>query len=115
MSTRSYIDYARSRCLCDVGMPGYVAVTAVDTDGGTDLVLVDESALGCEGHNAYDPTCAAAPHERLGPLPLGWRARLQLAPLRCGRPTQLGRPCRAIVTQSGQPCARHRTAERTMP
>jgi hypothetical protein len=115
VSTRSYIDYARSRCLCDVGMPGYVAVTAVDTDGDTDLVLVDESALGCEGHNAYDPTCAAAPHEQSGPLPQRFRSRLLATPLRCGRRTKGGAPCRTPVAEPGRACAWHRTAERTMP
>jgi hypothetical protein len=111
MSRITYIDHARSSCLCGAGLPGYAAVVAIDQDGGTDLVLIDQSALGCEVHNIYNPTTPQAPHEQTGPLPYHWRARVHLAPLRCGQPTQHGRPCRVIVAQPGQACGRHRRRE----
>lgn len=108
------LDADRCVCLCQDGSPGFWAAVAVAADGTEHLLLAERDSVGDE-QVTYDRACPDAPHERLGPLPLGWRARLQLAPLRCGRSTQLGRPCRVIVTQPGQPCGRHRAAERTMP
>jgi hypothetical protein len=104
----TYIDHARSTCLCQAGLPGYAAVVAIDSDGGTDLVLIDQSALGCESHNSYNPTTPQAPHEQAGPLPPRWRDRVQLAPLRCGRRTKSGTSCRAYVARPGHACGWHR-------
>lgn len=103
----NFIDPARCVCLCQDGAPGLWAAVAVASDGTEHLLLAERDSLGDESVR-YDSTCADAVHENLGLLPYHWRARVQLAPVRCGQPTQLGRPCRAIVSQPGQPCARHR-------
>lgn len=109
MSRICYIDDARSACLCDVGMPGYVLAVAVDPDGGCDLVLLDWSVLDCEVHNVYNPSTPQAPHEQLGPLPRHWRSRA--LSLRCGRPTKTGRPCRALVPRAGDARGWHNESE----
>jgi hypothetical protein len=105
---RTYIDFQRSACLCDVGLPGIGASVCIGEDGGTDLVLIDQSRLDCTEHNTYDPTTPQAPHEQPGPLPPRWRDRVKLAPLRCGRRTKSGGRCRAYVARPGDACGWHR-------
>jgi hypothetical protein len=105
---RAIIDYARSACLCDVGLPGGEAAARIGDDGRADLVIVDVSLLG-DGRYTYDPTTPEAPHEQVGCLlPPRWQARVALAPPRCGRKTKAGRPCRTPVTTPGDACSWHR-------
>lgn len=105
-NTNHLLDEERSACLCDVGQADYIAATAVDANGSEHLVFVERSAMG-DLAVRYDSTCRDVAHEQLGPLPAIWRHRAALAPLRCGRPTKAGRPCRALVADPG-PCSRHR-------
>lgn len=70
----SQVDPDRRAQLCDVGLPGYSAVIALDTCGCEHAVLVLDSALG-DDHVRYDPHCADITHEQLGPLPGLWRDR----------------------------------------
>jgi hypothetical protein len=101
------IDPDRIAWLHDVGRPDYVAAVAVAADGTEHLVLAELDAIG--DHAArYDPDCPDVRHEQLGTMPAIWRHRVALAPLRCGRPTKIGRPCRSLVTDSGHACPRHR-------
>ena len=72
------IDPARSARLYDVGLPGYIAATAIGADGETHLVLAHGDALGDTGVR-YDPDCADAPHEQCGQLPLEFVRRLTIA------------------------------------
>ncbi|BBX63034.1 hypothetical protein MSAS_22080 [Mycobacterium saskatchewanense] len=95
-------------CLCGVGAPGYGAVTAVHADGSTVLLVAETARIG-DTTAVFDAACSDAPHEQPGPLAAGWRDRIALAPIRCGRATRTtGRPCRQIVTHAGAACARHR-------
>lgn len=105
------IDSARSACLCDVGCTTYLAATTVDTDGQVNLVLAERNSIGDETVR-YDANCPAVAHEQPGPLPPRWRDRVALVPLRCGRPTKSGAPCRAYVTRPGAACGRHRAEAR---
>jgi hypothetical protein len=41
----SWIDAARSACLCDVGQPHYLAATTIATDGTEHLPLAKHDAL----------------------------------------------------------------------
>jgi hypothetical protein len=107
MTRIAIIDFTRTACLCDVGLPGGEAAVLVGDDGRADFVIVDVSLLGDEGHT-YDPTTPQAPHEQPGALPPRWQARVALAPLRCGRKTKTGRPCRTPVTTPGDACPWHR-------
>jgi hypothetical protein len=103
--TGPLIDHDRTACLCSDGLPGYWAAVCV-TASGEDalwLVCVDELDTEHSRHGNGDQ-----PHEQLGPMPATWRHRTALAPLRCARPTKVGRPCRTLVTDPGQPCPRHR-------
>ena len=104
----AYIDDYRSCCLCDVGMPGWHAVTCIAEDGRQDLILANAEWIGNADHT-YDPTTPQEPHEQGGPLPRWWRDRVQLAPLRCGRRTRTGKTCRAYVARPGEACGWHRT------
>jgi hypothetical protein len=83
----------------------------IDATGREHFAIVEWRSIGDETVR-YDSTCSSVAHEQLGPLPSRWRDRVQLAPLRCGRPTQAGRPCRIPVAAPGQRCSWHR-AERT--
>jgi hypothetical protein len=104
------IDDLRSCCLCDVGQPAYIAVTAVAADGSSHLLLAEAGFVGDESVT-YDPTCAAVAHEQLGPLPLGVVRRITIAQRthRCGRRTKAGAPCRTPVAHPGDACSWHRT------
>lgn len=107
----AYIDDHQSCCLCDIGLPGWRATVCVADDGRHDLVLVNTEFLG-DPRATYDPITTQAPHEQPGPLPSRWRDRVQLAPLRCGRPTKSGRPCRAPIPQPGDTCGHHRNTNK---
>ena len=102
----SLIDHTQSACLCDSGLPGYVAAVLVASDGCQDLVLVDRELVG-DGRTTYNHTTPAAPHERLGPLPHEVRERIWGDILRCGRARCDGQPCRQRVKEPGQSCAVH--------
>jgi hypothetical protein len=78
------VDPHRTRCLCDVGAPDYLAATTVSADGTVHLLLARADAIGDESVT-YSPTCSSVAHEQLGPLPPRWHSRAALAPLRCGR------------------------------
>jgi hypothetical protein len=105
----SIIDDARTTCLCDVGGdPGYVAAAVVSAAGATTYLLASVESLG-DPSATYDAHCSEAMHEQTGPLPPRWRARVQLAPARCGRRTKAGGRCRAYVARPGSPCGHHRT------
>jgi hypothetical protein len=58
----SYIDDARSVCLCDAGLAGYAAAVLVAADGRQDLVLVNEELIG-DGLHTYNSTTPEAVHE----------------------------------------------------
>ena len=103
------IDPGRTICLCDGGRPDYLAATVIAPDGTAQLVLAWRDGID-DPTVRYDLEPPA--HEQTGPLPAVWRARTQLAPLRCGRPTLAGNPCRHPVATPGQRCGAHR-AERT--
>jgi hypothetical protein len=66
------IDDARTRCLCDVGRPDYLAATAIAADGSSHLLLAQVDAIGAESVT-YDASCSTVAHEQLGPLPLDVR------------------------------------------
>ena len=108
-----YIDYDRSTCLCDVGLPGWAAVIAITDDGDEHFVVLSERPEA--DRVGYNPDTPQAPHEQPGPLPLDVVRRITAArrrgpPLRCGRPTKTtGQPCRIEVTRPGEPCGLHRT------
>ena len=106
----SLVDYERTACLCDVGQPDYWAAVCVTASGGDVLWLVCKDELGAE-----HPRCGTAdqPHDQIGPLPDRYRLGLQAVPIRCGRPTKSGAPCRTPVHQSGVACAWHRSGART--
>jgi hypothetical protein len=99
------VDLDRSACLCDVGLPEWRAVTVVEPDGATHLMLVWDHRQG-----SYDPTCGAVAHEQLGPLPASWRRRVYGDP-RCGALTASGRPCRHKVMEPGDHCSLHHRCE----
>jgi hypothetical protein len=100
----SLLDHDRSACLCDVGLPGYVAAVCVASSGEDRLWLVSETELG-----AQHARCGRAeqPHEMLGRLPQAVRERIWGDSLRCGRARSNGQPCRQRVKQPGQTCAAH--------
>lgn len=100
------IDLYRTACLCDVGQPEYLAATAVGVDGSEHLLLARRNAIG-DPTVRYDRHCADVAHEQTGPLPATWRHRTALAPLRCGRSTKTGRPCRSLVAHPGGACGWH--------
>lgn len=105
------VDHSRTRCLCDVGAPGYWAVTAVAADGTEHLVIAELDSLG-DDDVRYDPACPAATHEKLGELPLEYVRRVTAVSRRthlCGRPTKHGRPCRLEVAHPGAACTFHAT------
>jgi hypothetical protein len=109
------VDPDRGTWLQDVGQPDYIATTTLAADGTEHLVLAKLAALN-DHTELYDASCTDVSHEQLGPMPAAWRHRVALAPLRCGRPTKTGRPCRAPV-RAGMPTApnthqagRHMTA-----
>jgi hypothetical protein len=110
----SLIDDSRTRCLCDVGGDDYLAATAVAADGSEHLLLARCDALGDENVR-YDPNCSDVAHEQLGALPIEYVRRITISRRthRCGRRTQAGKPCRILVTRSGDACTWHRTGART--
>jgi hypothetical protein len=99
------VDWERSACLCDVGLAGFVVAWSVTADGEDVAWLVNEAEL-LNGEKAQHGN-ANRPHEQLGPLPPRWRAAVQCAPYRCGRPRADGRPCRQSVKAPGRSCAWH--------
>jgi hypothetical protein len=105
----SLLDDDHTRCLCDVGGDGYIAATAVAADGSTHLLLARVDAIG-NSDVTYDPGCTDVAYEQLGALPPRWAARVALAPLRCGRRTKSGTPCRITVTEPNAACSWHRTS-----
>jgi hypothetical protein len=114
VDNKSYIDERASACLCDVGLPGYVAAVLVAADGRQDLVLVDEELIGDERH-AYNRTTPEAVHDQLGELPIEYVRRITISRRRthrCGRRTKSGAPCQTPVTRAGDACSWHRTEAR---
>lgn len=97
------IDSARSVRLWDVGGTDLMAAMTVGPNGEDTLWIVDEKQLGRAGTDHGDEKPA---HELVGQLPQAVRDRIW-KPLRCGRRTRLGRPCRARVLSPGEPCAHH--------
>jgi hypothetical protein len=109
------VDWDRSACLCDVGLPGYAAAVCVTRNGTDVLWLIDSDELDTEHPRCGNPD---QPHECLGPLPLEYVQRLTIAHrrgYRCGRRTRSGTVCRMRVSQPGAACEWHRdtTPERT--
>lgn len=104
------VDHSRTTCLCDVGLPGYWAVTAVDCRGDEHFALAECVSLG-RGGARYDAACSDVAHEQVGPLPLEYVRRVTVAARvnRCGRLTQAGRPCRIRVAVVGAACEWHRS------
>jgi hypothetical protein len=112
----SLIAYAGCLCPdCTLGTasPGYAAVEAVDTRGGTHYLLAECAAIGDE-RVTYDPTCSDVAHEQMGPLPIEYVRRLTIATRthRCGRRTKAGAPCRTPVHRPGAACSWHRSERR---
>lgn len=101
------VDPDRTVCLCRDGLVGYSVAVAIDVDGAEHLVLIEDVSIGNE-RVRYDAACTTVIHEQHGPLPPRWQARVRYAPLRCGRPTRAGRPCRVEVTRPGGACGWHR-------
>lgn len=100
----SVVDWARTACLCQSGMPGYVAAVAVAEDGTESLWLVDEPQLSRPDAPCGDP-CQR--HEQVGRLPRGFRDRIWGDALRCGAATYAGAPCRIRVAEPGDRCGHH--------
>jgi hypothetical protein len=103
------VDWEQSRCLCDVGMPGWLLIEALAPDGERHLLMADEAVLGDEPYDRWRPR---APHEELGPLPASVQQRLAGFQPRCGRTTKsTGRGCRTPVARPGAACSWHRAGE----
>lgn len=101
------LDRSRTFCLCCDGLAGHSVGVALDAHVEEHFVVVVDDAVG-DDNVRYDASCAMAMHEQLGPLPLLWRDRVYLAPLRCGRPTKTtGAGCRNFVATPGSACRRH--------
>jgi hypothetical protein len=107
MTENNLLDETRSACLCDQGLPEYLAAVAVSPDGTEHLVLVERDSLG-DDDVVYDSNCRNARHEGLGKLPREFRDAVWGDVLRCGRPTATGKPCRARVAEPGGVCGMHR-------
>lgn len=101
------VDPDRNVCLCCDGLVGYSAAVALDAEGTEHLVLIEDAAVDDE-HVRYDAACTTVIHEQIGPLPTRWQARVRYAPIRCGRPTKAGYPCRVEVARPGSTCGWHR-------
>jgi hypothetical protein len=106
MTDNNLLDGDRSAHLWDVGLDGYLAATAVASDGTEHFVLVLLDGLG-DDDVVYDSACRNACHEQLGKLSGGWRERVWGDLARCGRPTAAGQPCRRIVGAPGESCTQH--------
>jgi|GEM_PF-4318574 len=79
MSDDEYLaDTTRSATLADVGAPGYLAATIVDTDGSTHYTLARIDAMG-DHATRFDATAAYVAHEQLEPLPLETVRRITIA------------------------------------
>jgi hypothetical protein len=100
-----FVDGRASNFLCDVGLPGYLAATAVNANGDPELWLAREDMIDAEVQEMGNP---AQPHERLGRLPQAVRDRIWGDQLRCGHPRSNGKPCRARVAAPGGVCGVHR-------
>jgi len=115
LNNTDLVDLDHAACLCDVGLPGYVAAVAVDSDGEAHLLLAEWGSVGDEAKR-YDPLTAQAPHEQTGPLPIEYVHRITISRRqrghRCGRLTKAGRPCRIAVRRPGDACGLHREALR---
>lgn len=89
----------------------YAATVIVDQDGTEHLVLLSRATFERDDRENrtgwVDWPCAGIAHEQVGPLPQRWAQRTVLAPLRCGRPTACGRPCRVYVSAPGRACRWH--------
>jgi hypothetical protein len=109
-ASHSFIDGARSACLCDVGQADYVATTVIEPDGSEHLVLAQHCAIG-DPAVRYDSKSPDVAHEQLGPLPIEFVRRLTISQraYRCGRRTQAGNPCRIRVPLEGEACEWHRS------
>lgn len=107
MSESNLLDQARSVCLCDVGLPNYLAATAVADDGSEHLLLALHDGIN-DHQVVYDHHCRNVAHEQPGRLPGGWRERVWGELARCGRPTASGQPCRRMVSTPGESCTQHR-------
>jgi hypothetical protein len=105
---RKLIDEQSAACLCDVGAPGYVAVSAVDGSGIESLWLIQWDTINDHDTEFGNPD---QPHEQVGRLPLKTRIAVWGDALCCGRPTGRGKPCRREVTKPGDPCHQHRWAQ----
>ncbi|WP_375489676.1 hypothetical protein [uncultured Mycobacterium sp.] len=107
------IDPRRAACLCARSTERcdstHLAAVTVGPDGAEHLILAERAAIGDE-HVRYDPTCSAAAHEQLGPLPLDYVARITASRRvhRCGRRTVSGTPCQTPVHRPGDACGWHR-------
>jgi hypothetical protein len=115
------LDETRSACLCDAGLPGYVAGVAVSPDGTEHFVLVERDSLG-DGETVYDPAARTAVHEGLGRLPDAVLARIWAMGTSniafqdgkwariyfCSGYNRKGRPCGIRVQRQGDRCAFHR-------
>lgn len=108
----SWIDDPRSTCLCDVGLPNYLAAVTIAPDGTEHLLLAKHNAIGDETAT-YDRTCSNVTHEQPGPLSPQWADRVAPAPFRCGRTTLAGQPCRMYVSRPGDACGWHRRSKST--
>ncbi|WP_431818632.1 hypothetical protein [Gordonia jacobaea] len=99
------IDPRTQRGLGDVGLPGHQLVESIDADGNRELWIADCGVVGRRDVDHGDP---CPKHDLDEPLPDETRARVWSVPIRCGAPTECGRPCRRRVAQSGQRCGAHR-------
>ncbi|MEX3650378.1 hypothetical protein [Mycolicibacterium porcinum] len=98
------VDWERSACLCDVGMPGYSLAVCVTATGDGVLWMVSLDELDARHPRQGNGNQA---HEQVGRLPAVWRRRI-LGDPRCGAPTTAGRPCRTRVANQGEVCGVHR-------
>lgn len=106
LETTALVDHIHTARLDDIGQPDYYATVVVRSDGEQFLILAHRASVD-DSKTRVDLSTPHAVHEQLGPLPARWVSRIQLAPLRCGRPTARGAPCRVVVRTPCAPCARH--------
>ncbi|MDV7101655.1 hypothetical protein R4227_16410 [Gordonia amicalis] len=90
------------------GATGLEMAETIDGFGDRDFWIVRTAHIGQPVDHGNDQPA----HESLGPLNPEWFNRTQSAPLRCGRPTTAGKPCRARVAEPGAACPSHREVRR---
>jgi hypothetical protein len=104
---RLFVLGGSSASLDDVGAPGFSAAIGIDPNGDRVVFLAADDALGVR----MLTTAESVEHERTGRLPFVIAKRVASVPVRCGRITTSGSPCRTRVKPPGRACHRHRNGD----